>query len=74
MKKIVCFLIFLSLAHIAVAQQLPIYSQYLYNKFLINPAHAGSDGFVSFNMTAREQWIGYTGAPRTFSLSGQARI
>jgi type IX secretion system PorP/SprF family membrane protein len=74
MKKIVCFLIFFSLAHIAVAQQLPIYSQYLYNKFLINPAHAGSDGFVSFNMTAREQWIGYTGAPRTFSLSGQARI
>jgi len=55
-------------------QQLPLYSQYLYNKFLINPAVAGSDGYTSFNLTAREQWIGYSGAPRTFSFSGQGRI
>jgi type IX secretion system PorP/SprF family membrane protein len=55
-------------------QQLPLYSQYLYNKFLINPAVAGSDGYTSINMTAREQWIGYSGAPRTFSFSGQGRI
>ncbi len=55
-------------------QQLPLYSQYLYNKFLINPAVAGSDGYASFNATAREQWIGYSGAPRTFSFSGQGRL
>jgi type IX secretion system PorP/SprF family membrane protein len=55
-------------------QQLPLYSQYLYNKFLINPAVSGSDGFTSFNITAREQWVGYSGAPRTFSLSGQTRL
>jgi type IX secretion system PorP/SprF family membrane protein len=58
----------------AAAQQLPLYSQYLYNKFLINPAVAGSDGYTSFNLTAREQWVGYSGAPRTFSFSGQGRI
>jgi type IX secretion system PorP/SprF family membrane protein len=56
------------------AQQLPLYSQYNYNKFLINPAQAGSDGFTSINATAREQWVGYTGAPRTYSLSFQARV
>jgi type IX secretion system PorP/SprF family membrane protein len=56
------------------AQQLPIYSQYLYNKFLLNPAVAGSDGYTSFNLTAREQWVGYDGAPRTFSFSGQTRL
>jgi type IX secretion system PorP/SprF family membrane protein len=55
-------------------QQLPIFSQYLYNKFLINPAVAGSDGYTSFNLTAREQWVGYYGAPRTFSFSGQTRL
>jgi len=55
-------------------QQLPIYSQYLYNKFLINPAVAGSDGYTSFSLTAREQWVGYSGAPRTFSFSFQERI
>jgi type IX secretion system PorP/SprF family membrane protein len=55
-------------------QQLPLYSQYLYNKFLINPAHAGSDGYTSFNITAREQWVGYSGAPRTYSISWQTRF
>ena len=57
-----------------MGQQLPIYSQYLYNKFLINPAHAGSDGYTSINLTAREQWVGYSGAPRTYSLSWQTRF
>lgn len=56
------------------AQQLPLYSQYLHNKFLINPAVAGSDGYTSFNLTAREQWVGYYGAPRTYSLSWQTRF
>jgi type IX secretion system PorP/SprF family membrane protein len=74
MKKLAFILIFIAIKQIASAQQLPIYSQYLYNKFLINPAHAGSDGYTSVNMTAREQWIGYSGAPRTYSLSWQTRI
>jgi type IX secretion system PorP/SprF family membrane protein len=55
-------------------QQLPLYSQYLYNKFLINPAVAGSDGYTSLNLTAREQWVGYSGAPRTYSFSAQTRV
>jgi type IX secretion system PorP/SprF family membrane protein len=55
-------------------QQLPIYSQYLFNKYLICPAVAGSDGYTSFNLTARQQWVGYSGAPRTFSVSGQTRL
>lgn len=59
---------------IAAGQQLPLYSQYLYNKFLVNPAVAGSDGYTSFNLTAREQWVGYYGAPRTFSFSAQWRL
>jgi len=59
---------------IARSQQLPIYSQYLYNKFLINPAVAGSTGYTSVNLTARQQWSGYYGAPQTFSLSYQTRM
>jgi len=53
---------------------LPLYSQYLYNKYLINPAVAGSDGYTSISLTAREQWVGYSGAPRTFSFSWQTRM
>ena len=74
MKKLV-FIFLLSLIDPwIIGQQLPIYSQYLYNKFLINPAVAGSDGYTSFNLTAREQWVGYDGAPRTFSFSMQTRM
>jgi type IX secretion system PorP/SprF family membrane protein len=73
-KRLFYILIFLITTVTANSQQLPIYSQYLYNKFLINPAVAGSDGYTSFNLTAREQWVGYAGAPKTFSFSGQTRL
>jgi type IX secretion system PorP/SprF family membrane protein len=75
LRKLTTILIlFILTGSFASAQQLPIYSQYLYNKFLINPAVAGSDGYTSFNLTAREQWVGYSGAPRTFSFSAQTRM
>ena len=74
MKRLFYLFVFLFLQQIASAQQLPLYSQYLYNKFLINPAIAGADGFTSLNLTAREQWVGYSGAPRTYSVSWQTRI
>jgi type IX secretion system PorP/SprF family membrane protein len=73
-KKLVFILFVVLFGASAAGQQLPLYSQYLYNKFLINPAVAGSDGYTSFNLTAREQWVGYSGAPRTFSFSGQTRM
>jgi type IX secretion system PorP/SprF family membrane protein len=69
------FILFLFLiGNLTFGQQLPLFSQYLYNKFLINPAVAGSDGYTSVSLTAREQWVGYSGAPRTFSFSWQTRM
>ncbi len=56
------------------AQQLPIYSQYIFNKYIINPAVAGSDGYTSINLTTRQQWAGYQGAPQTYSLSANGRM
>jgi type IX secretion system PorP/SprF family membrane protein len=74
LKKAALILTILIMPLLLKGQQLPLYSHYLYNKFLINPAVAGSDGYTSFSMTAREQWVGYSGAPRTFSLSAQTRL
>ncbi len=75
MRKILNMaILMLCISFTGAGQQVPIYSQYLFNKFLINPAVAGSDGFTSFNLTAREQWIGYSGAPRTVSFSVQGRV
>lgn len=73
-RRLVIILSIIVSGTVATGQQLPLYSQYLFNKFLINPAVAGSDGYTSFNLTAREQWVGYSGAPRTFSFSGQTRL
>ena len=73
-KRILFFIVFVSLAAASAAQQMPLYSQYLFNEYLINPAVAGSDGYTSINLTAREQWLGYSGAPRTYSFSYQTRL
>jgi len=58
----------------AIAQQVPMYSQYIMNGFLINPSFAGRDGYTTVNLTVREQWVGMTGAPSTYAASFQTRI
>ncbi len=56
------------------AQQFPIYSQYMLNGFLLNPAVAGHEGYTAVNLTVREQWLGLKDAPSTYALSGQTRL
>lgn len=56
------------------AQQLPLYSQYMNNGFLLNPAMAGYDGYTSFNITTRKQWVGFQNSPLTYSVSAQTRL
>jgi type IX secretion system PorP/SprF family membrane protein len=47
----------------AVAQQLPEFSQYLYNDFLLNPAIAGTKDYAPVTLSARMQWVGFNNAP-----------
>jgi type IX secretion system PorP/SprF family membrane protein len=49
----------------------PVYSQYLQNGLLINPAYAGSRGALSAFLSYRMQWLGIDGAPvfQTASLN-----
>ena len=56
------------------SQQLPMYSQYMMNRFLLNPAVAGYDGLTTLNLTAREQWMGLPYSPRTVALSADTRL
>ena len=67
-------LLMLGVSSALKAQQLPLYSQYVLNGFMVNPAIAGYDGYTSFNTTARQQWLGFGQAPRTFSASWQTRV
>ena len=54
---------------LAIAQQEQMYTQFMYNKMVWNPAYAGS--FESPTLTAvyRNQFVGLDGAPKTYALS-----
>ena len=73
-KSTIWIILFMFLPLAVRAQQMPLYSQYVMNAFMINPAIAGSDGYTSFNLTARQQWVGFKDAPSTQSFSAQTRI
>jgi len=51
------------------AQQLPQFTQYMYNTISINPAYAGSRDGLSLTALNRNQWAGIDGGPRTQTLS-----
>lgn len=68
MKKLIV-LIFASISLAASAQQLPLYSQYMMNAFLLNPAIAGSVNYFPVRLSARQQWVGINDAPSTQALS-----
>ncbi len=68
------FILSIGLLELVDAQQVPLYSQYTMNGFLLNPAVAGSEGYTAINLTAREQWLGLKNAPKTHAISGQTRL
>ncbi|MHC1733113.1 MAG: type IX secretion system membrane protein PorP/SprF [Bacteroidales bacterium] len=53
----------------AMAQQVPITSQYLTNGLIINPAYAGTREALSANLSYRKQWAKIIGAPQFQTLS-----
>jgi type IX secretion system PorP/SprF family membrane protein len=78
MKKLLTItpiILFLNIAFRSEAQQLPRFSQYYFNEFLINPAIAGYDGRTIVNLSARKQWIGFSdNTPQTALVSAQTRL
>jgi type IX secretion system PorP/SprF family membrane protein len=57
------------------AQQLPRFSQYYSNEFLVNPSVAGCDGRTVVNLAARKQWMGFADyTPSSYLISLQGRI
>ncbi len=52
-----------------IAQQQPLHTMFMFNKLLVNPAYAGYHEHPCVTGHIREQWLGFTGAPKTQSLS-----
>ncbi|NJM16100.1 MAG: type IX secretion system membrane protein PorP/SprF [Bacteroidales bacterium] len=51
------------------AQQDPLYTQYIFNPFVINPAIAGTNNYYQIRSNHRLQWLDWAGAPVTNNLS-----
>ena len=69
MKSRLVFFVFMLTGIASYAQQDAQFTQYMYNTININPAYAGSRGFMSLFALHRTQWVGLDGAPVTNSFS-----
>lgn len=70
-------LLLLSLAFAALtarAQQDPLYSQYINNPFVLNPAYAGLTNNLNMTVSYRNQWSSLEGSPRTLNASGHLSV
>ncbi len=68
------FLLFISFG--ALAQQDPMFTKYMFNSLVYNPAYAGSKDHLQFGLIGRQQWVGFgQGAPssQTFTVHSPLR-
>ncbi|MDT0651621.1 PorP/SprF family type IX secretion system membrane protein [Autumnicola edwardsiae] len=69
MKKITKYLIFAGIILFSLkgmSQQDPLFTQYMYNMSVVNPAYATDDpGMLNLGGIYRSQWVGIDGAPST---------
>lgn len=68
MKQILYILIQI-IALNGFAQQKAMFSQYMFNPIIINPAFPATDESLNITTVVRQQWVGFNGAPNTQTLS-----
>ncbi len=73
-KRSLFFALCMAATFQVVAQQDGLFSQYMFNTMLINPAYAGSRDVLSLNALYRKQWVNVPGAPETMTFSADAPI
>ena len=72
---IVCVVAVLTLTTSTVSgQQSQPFTQYLFSRFLLNPAACGADGYTSVGLTAKDHWTGFPGSPSNQTLTAQLRL
>lgn len=70
MKIIFIIILILILGCLVVdAQQDPMYTHYMNNTLVVNPAYAGSRDALTLTALHRSQWVGFKGAPVTQTVS-----
>ena len=72
---IVAFILIASvITHNVHAQQQAMFTQYMFNQLVLNPAYAGSHDALSLTALARYQWTGIEGAPNTQTFSAHTPL
>ncbi len=56
------------------AQQQVMFTQYMFNGLVLNPAYAGSHEAISFTALSRVQWVGIEGAPNSQSFTAHSPV
>ena len=72
-KKGYISIVILFISITILAQQVPHYTQYMYNTIVINPAYAGARADLTIGALSRTQWVDIKGAPKTQTFSINAR-
>jgi type IX secretion system PorP/SprF family membrane protein len=68
MKKNILFIQLVIISSISFAQQLPLNSQYFWSDYAVNPAFTGNTKHSSIQATYRNQWSGFKGSPKGYTL------
>jgi type IX secretion system PorP/SprF family membrane protein len=59
---------------VAVAQQDPQFTQFMYNKLIYNPGYAGTTGAICGVGQYRKQWLSFDGAPTSIAVAADMRL
>ena len=74
MKKIIIYIVISCFAILANAQQDPMFTQYMFDKMLVNPAYVGSSNWVIATAKYRNQFVGVPGGPSTTTFTFHSPI
>ena len=73
-RRLFVLILMLTITAIGYAQQDPLYSQYINNPFVLNPAYAGLTNNLNIAVSYRQQWTGLEGGPKTFNANGHISL
>src|SRR5476649_2719741 len=73
-RNLYLLVVFFAVTQLALAQQKPQYTQYVFNNYLLNPAVTGIENYTDVKAGYRSQWTGLQGAPVTSYLTINAPL
>jgi type IX secretion system PorP/SprF family membrane protein len=73
MKKII-LIVFILLNLSVYSQQDALFSQYMFNNMIINPAYTENKDILDITLVHRNQWVGFDNSPMTSTISIQTPL